>query len=489
MTIAANLLYIVAFVLFIYGLSGLTGPSTAVRGNKIAAVGMVIAFVGTILKLIDKEMSNDGSYAVNWILIVVGLIIGTAIAVPVARKTKMTEMPQLVAMFNGLGGGTVGLIALTEAMEYRGFDGKLIAEEAGAASSSAVLTTTVIVGSILAAIIGSISFWGSIVAFAKLQGLISGRPIGLGKAQQIVNAVLFIAAVAFAIVIGVNVGAFSNVWWMLGIIIVAAILGLMLVLPIGGADMPVVISLLNAMTGLSAAAAGLAINNTAMIVAGMIVGASGTILTNLMAKAMNRSVLNIVAGGFGGDGAAAAGGAADRGPVKSTSAADVAIQMAYASGVIVVPGSGMAVAQAQHAVEEMAALLAEKGVPVKYAIHPVAGRMPGHMNVLLAEAGIDYDAMKEMDEINGEFSRCDVALVIGANDVTNPAAKEDPSSPIYGMPVLNVADSHSVIVSKRSMNSGYAGIDNPLFYLPQTSMLFGDAKDSVDAIVEELKGM
>ncbi len=489
MTIAANLLYIVAFVLFIYGLSGLTGPSTAVRGNKIAAVGMVIAFVGTILKLIDKEMSNDGSYAVNWILIVVGLIIGTAIAVPVARKTKMTEMPQLVAMFNGLGGGTVGLIALTEAMEYRGFDGKLIAEEAGAASSSAVLTTTVIVGSILAAIIGSISFWGSIVAFAKLQGLISGRPIGLGKAQQIVNAVLFIAAVAFAIVIGVNVGAFSNVWWMLGIIIVAAILGLMLVLPIGGADMPVVISLLNAMTGLSAAAAGLAINNTAMIVAGMIVGASGTILTNLMAKAMNRSVLNIVAGGFGGDGAAAAGGAADRGPVKSTSAADVAIQMAYANEVIVVPGYGMAVAQAQHAVKEMAALLAEKGVPVKYAIHPVAGRMPGHMNVLLAEAGIDYDAMKEMDEINGEFSRCDVALVIGANDVTNPAAKEDPSSPIYGMPVLNVADSHSVIVSKRSMNSGYAGIDNPLFYLPQTSMLFGDAKDSVDAIVEELKGM
>ena len=374
-------------------------------------------------------------------------------------------------------------------MEYRGFDGVRIADEAGVAGSSAVLTTTVIVGSILAAIIGSISFWGSIVAFAKLQGIIPGRPIGLGKAQQIVNAVLFIAAVAFAIVIGVNVGEFGNIWWMLGIIIVSAILGLMLVLPIGGADMPVVISLLNAMTGLSAAAAGLAINNTAMIVAGMIVGASGTILTNLMAKAMNRSVLNIVAGGFGGDGAAASGAAADRGPVKSTSAADVAIQMAYANEVIVVPGYGMAVAQAQHAVKEMAALLAEKGVPVKYAIHPVAGRMPGHMNVLLAEAGIDYDAMKEMDEINGEFSRCDVALVIGANDVTNPAAKDDPGSPIYGMPVLNVADSHSVIVSKRSMNSGYAGIDNPLFYLPQTSMLFGDAKDSVDAIVEELKGM
>jgi len=489
MTITANVLYIIAFVLFIYGLSGLTGPSTAVRGNKIAAIGMVIAFIGTILKLADKEADTDASYTLNWILIVVGLIVGTAIAVPVARKTKMTEMPQLVAIFNGLGGGTVGLIALCEAMEYRGFKGNLIAEEANVAGSSTVLTTTVVIGSILAAIIGSVSFWGSIIAFSKLQGILPGRPIGLGKAQQAVNAILFIAAVAFAIVIGCNTGEFGNIWWMLGLIIVSALLGLMLVLPIGGADMPVVISLLNAMTGLSAAAAGLAINNTAMIVAGMIVGASGTILTNLMAKAMNRSVANIVAGGFGGGSSAASGAAAEHGPVKSTTAADVGIQMAYANEVIIVPGYGMAVAQAQHAVKEMAALLAERGVPVKYAIHPVAGRMPGHMNVLLAEAGIDYGAMKEMDEINGEFNRCDVALGIGANDVTNPAAKDDPGSPIYGMPVLNVAEAHSVIVSKRSMSSGYAGIDNPLFYQPQTSMLFGDAKDSVDAIVEELKAM
>ncbi|MET8422320.1 NAD(P)(+) transhydrogenase (Re/Si-specific) subunit beta, partial [Nocardia sp. NPDC004860] len=272
--------------------------------------------------------------------------------------------------------------------------------------------------------------------------------------------------------------------------VLAGILGLMVVLPIGGADMPVVISLLNALTGLSAAAAGLALDNTAMIVAGMIVGASGTILTNLMAKAMNRSIPAIVAGGFGGGTTApGAGGAGEQRQAKATSAADAAIQMAYANQVIVVPGYGMAVAQAQHAVKEMAALLEAKGVEVKYAIHPVAGRMPGHMNVLLAEAEVSYDAMKEMDDINGEFARTDVALVIGANDVTNPAAREDASSPIYGMPVLNVDQAKSVIVLKRSMNSGFAGIDNPLFYADHTSMLFGDAKKSVGAVTEELKAL
>src|SRR5690606_33216329 len=263
--------------------------------------------------------------------------------------------------------------------------------------------------------------------------------------------------------------------WMIAVLVLAGILGLMVVLPIGGADMPVVISLLNALTGLSAAAAGLALNNTAMIVAGMIVGASGTILTNLMAKAMKRSIPAIVAGGFGGGGAVAGGaGGGEQKQAKATSAADAAIQMAYANQVIVVPGYGMAVAQAQHAVKEMAALLEARGVEVKYAIHPVAGRMPGHMNVLLAEAEVSYDAMKEMDDINGEFSRTDVALVIGANDVTNPAAREDAASPIYGMPVLNVDQAKSVIVLKRSMNSGFAGIDNPLFYADHTSMLFGD---------------
>jgi len=267
----------------------------------------------------------------------------------------------------------------------------------------------------------------------------------------------------------------------------AAVLGLTAVLPIGGADMPVVISLLNALTGLSAAAAGLALNNTAMIVAGMIVGASGTILTNLMAKAMNRSIISVVAGGFGGSGGAAVAGDASGGTVKSTSAADAAIQMAYANQVIVVPGYGMAVAQAQHAVKEMASLLEAKGVEVKYAIHPVAGRMPGHMNVLLAEAEVSYDALKEMDDINSEFARTDVALVIGANDVTNPAARNDPSSPIHGMPILNVDQARSVVVLKRSMGSGFAGIDNPLFIADQTSMLFGDAKKSVGAVTDELK--
>ena len=276
---------------------------------------------------------------------------------------------------------------------------------------------------------------------------------------------------------------------MIGVLAAAAVLGLMVVLPIGGADMPVVISLLNAMTGLSAAAAGLALNNTAMIVAGMIVGASGSILTNLMAKAMNRSIPAIVAGGFGGGGVAPTGGDGVDRTVKSTSAADAAIQMAYANQVIVVPGYGMAVAQAQHAVKYMAALLEKRGVPVKYAIHPVAGRMPGHMNVLLAEADVPYDAMKEMDDINDEFGRTDVALVIGANDVTNPAARSDSSSPIYGMPILDVDKSRSVIVLKRSMSSGFAGIDNPLFYGDGTTMLFGDAKKSVTEVTEELKAL
>jgi NAD(P) transhydrogenase subunit beta len=277
--------------------------------------------------------------------------------------------------------------------------------------------------------------------------------------------------------------------WIIGLLVLAAVLGVLVVLPIGGADMPVVISLLNALTGLSAAAAGLALDNTAMIVAGMIVGASGSILTNLMAKAMNRSIPAIVAGGFGGTTTLPGADDGVERTVKATSAADAAIQMAYASQVIVVPGYGMAVAQAQHAVKEMADLLEEKGVEVKYAIHPVAGRMPGHMNVLLAEADVSYDALKEMDEINGEFTRTDVTLVIGANDVTNPAARNDSSSPIYGMPILNVDESNSVIVLKRSMSSGFAGIDNPLFYADNTSMLFGDAKKSVTEVMEELKAL
>jgi H+-translocating NAD(P) transhydrogenase subunit beta len=465
-------LYIISFSLFIYGLMGLTGPKTAVRGNLIAAVGMSIAVAATLFSIQDTAPR---------LLVIAGLVVGIVLGVPPARWTKMTAMPQLVAFFNGVGGGTVALIALSEFIETTGFSAFQHGEEP---------TVHIVVASLFAAIIGSVSFWGSIIAFGKLQEIISGRPIGLGRLQQLVNLLLLTGSVAAAVVIGLDAHPGSggvSLWWMIGLLAAAGVLGLMVVLPIGGADMPVVISMLNALTGLSAAAAGLALNNTAMIVAGMIVGASGSILTNLMAKAMNRSIPAIVAGGFGGGGVAPGGADTGDKHVKSTSAADAAIQMAYANQVIVVPGYGMAVAQAQHAVKDMAALLENRGVPVKYAIHPVAGRMPGHMNVLLAEAEVDYEAMKDMDDINDEFARTDVALVIGANDVTNPAARNEASSPIYGMPILNVDRSRSVIVLKRSMNSGFAGIDNPLFYAEGTTMLFGDAKKSVSQVTEELK--
>ena len=458
-TVVVPVLYIVAFSLFILGLSGLTGPRTAVRGNKIAALGMLVAVLATLLQVRH-----------NWLLIAVGLVVGTALGVPSARQVRMTAMPQMVALFNGVGGGAVALIAWSEFRTTAGF-----ADE----------PTYVVVASLFAAVIGSVSFWGSLVAFGKLQEIIPGRPIGLGRAQQAVNLLLLAGASACAASAAINR---SEVWIVL-LLVLAAVLGVMVVLPIGGADMPVVISLLNALTGLSAAAAGLALDNTAMIVAGMIVGASGTILTNLMAKAMNRSIPAIVAGGFGGTATLpGADDGVDR-TVTPTTAADAAIRMAYASQVVVVPGYGMAVAQAQHAVKDMADLLEDRGVEVKYAIHPVAGRMPGHMNVLLAEADVPYDALREMDEINDEFPRTDVTLVIGANDVTNPAARTDPSSPIYGMPILDVDRSRSVIVLKRSMNSGFAGIDNPLFYASHTSMLFGDAKASVMEVSEELKAL
>jgi H+-translocating NAD(P) transhydrogenase subunit beta len=471
-------LYVISFALFIYGLMGLTGPKTAVRGNLIAAVGMALAVTATLIKIRHTD---------QWPLIIAGLVLGVVLGVPPARYTKMTAMPQLVAFFNGVGGGTVALIALAEFIETDGFSAFQHGESP---------TVHIVVASLFAAIIGSISFWGSIIAFGKLQEILPGSPIGFGRLQQPINVLLLAAAVAAAIVIGLHAHpstpggtAGTSLWWMIGLLAAAGVLGLMVVLPIGGADMPVVISLLNAMTGLSAAAAGLALNNTAMIVAGMIVGASGSILTNLMANAMNRSIPAIVAGGFGGGGVAPSGDGGGDKTVKSTSAADAAIQMAYANQVIVVPGYGLAVAQAQHAVKDMAALLEDKGVAVKYAIHPVAGRMPGHMNVLLAEAEVDYDAMKDMDDINDEFGRTDVAIVIGANDVTNPAARNDASSPIYGMPILNVDKAKSVIVLKRSMNSGFAGIDNPLFYGEGTTMLFGDAKKSVTAVAEELKAL
>jgi NAD(P) transhydrogenase subunit beta len=478
-------LYIVAFGLFIQGLRGLAGPTTAVRGTRIAAVGMAIAVIATLLN------PHEG----NWGLIALGIALGAAIGVPAARRVKMTAMPQMVALFNGVGGGAVALISWVEFRNY----GDSYAQHKAVfptpfgfllrhphfALHSTGPATYIAVFSVFAAIVGSISFWGSNIAFGKLQEILPGRPITLGAAQQAVNLVLLVLALAAGV--DLVAGAHSQLLF-IGMLVCAALLGNAVVLPIGGADMPVVISMLNAFTGLSAAATGVALNNPALIVAGMIVGASGSILTNLMATAMNRSIPAIIAGGFGGTGAVAgASGAGEHaGTVRSTTAADVAIQLAYANRVVIVPGYGMAVAQAQHAVRELEKELEARGVEVDFAIHPVAGRMPGHMNVLLAEADVPYDQLKEMDEANQEFGRTDVALVIGANDVTNPAAKNTPSSPIYGMPILEVANSASVIVIKRSMNPGFAGIENELYYDPKTTMLFGDAKAAVSEITAEL---
>ena len=454
--------YIVAFSLFIVGLMQLRGPRTAVRGNAIAAVGMAIAIGATLL--------IDGMG--NWGLIALGVAIGTAIGVPAARNVKMTAIPQMVALFNGVGGGAVALIAW---VEFRATDGY------------AHDPLYIVIASLFGAIVGSVSFWGSNIAFGKLQEIVPGRPITLGRAQQVVNLTLLLAAIGLSVAIAT--GEDSELL-IIGVLVAAALLGNFVVLPIGGADMPVVISLLNAFTGLSAAAAGIALNNTAMIVAGMLVGASGSILTKLMADAMNRSIPHIVAGGFGGVTVASGAGPDLEGKtVKSTTAADAAIELSYAHQVVIVPGYGMAVAQAQHAVRALAKELEARGIDVKYAIHPVAGRMPGHMNVLLAEANVPYEQLKEMDEINPEFARTDVSLVIGANDVTNPAANTNPDSPIYGMPILNVNESQSVIVIKRSMNPGFAGIDNELYYDERTQMLFGDAKSAVGEITEEVKAL
>ena len=482
-------LYIVAFILLVYGMTGLTGPRTAVRGNKIAAVGMAIAVIATLLR--QHEFSGSGTV---W-LILLGVAIGTAIGIPAALKVRMTAMPQMVAIFNGVGGGAVALIAWVEFRHGFASPGQLSVTPHALGGFLTINQTTrgtfplrVEIFEMFGAIVGSVSFWGSNIAFGKLQEILPGRPIKL-PGQALINLGLLAVAVASAVIL--CTGSHSQALFIIGILVVAAILGNMVVLPIGGADMPVVISLLNACTGLSAAATGLALDNTVMIVAGMIVGASGTILTNQMAKAMNRTVPSIIAGGFGGAVAAPAGaaGSGGGGTVRSTSAQDVAIQLSYARLVVIAPGYGMAVAQAQHAVRELERALEAKGVEVKYAIHPVAGRMPGHMNVLLAEADVPYDLLREMDDINPEFSRTDVTLVIGANDVTNPAANTDPGSPIYGMPILEVDKSGAVVVLKRSMASGFAGIDNPLFYDPKTSLLFGDAKASVSEITAEVQAL
>ncbi len=457
---AATALYIVAFSLFIIGIKQGTHPTTAKRGNLIAAAGMAIAVVTTLLL--------DGMG--NWGLIVLGLGIGTAVGVIASTRVQMTEMPQMVALYNGVGGGAVALIAWSEIRH-----GISIGEDFPLDS---------LIPIIFAGVIGSVSFWGSNIAFAKLQDLIPTRPIA-APGQQVINAVLLIAIVVICVVLAVDHQSPSQGLFIL-LLVLAAILGNLVVLPIGGADMPVVISLLNAFTGLSAAAAGFALDNVALIVAGTLVGSSGTILTMEMATAMNRSVSNILFSGFGGAPAAGGGGGGEEKPHVSIGAQDAAIKLAYADSVVIVPGYGLAVAQAQHAIKEVADELEKRGVTVNYAIHPVAGRMPGHMNVLLAEADVAYENLKEMEEINPEMSRTDVAVVVGANDVTNPAAKNDPDSPIAGMPIIEVSEAQEVIVIKRSLSPGFAGIDNDLFYEPNTSMLFADAKAAASEIAAEI---
>jgi H+-translocating NAD(P) transhydrogenase subunit beta len=452
-----GLLYLVTIVCFILALRFLASPKHARKGNWVGGAGMALAIVTTL------SLENIH----NWLLIVVAGAIGTVVGIVGARTVKMTAMPQMVALFNGVGGGAAALVALAE---WHRFAGDLGSEEA--------------VSIALSALIGAISFSGSVIAFAKLQELIGGRPI-VYPGQNVVNSVVLVSAAGLA---GAAIAGAEGDWILWALLALATTFGVMFVLPIGGADMPVVISLLNACTGLAASATGFVLDSTVLIVSGMLVGASGTLLTLMMAKAMNRSVGNVLFGAFGqvqsGDGAVRVD---DGRTVRATTPSDVAVQLSFARKVIVVPGYGMAVAQAQHDVRQLADLLETRGVEVRYAIHPVAGRMPGHMNVLLAEANVPYTQLLEMDEINPEFPQTDVALVIGANDVTNPAARYDTSSPIYGMPILDVDKAASVIVMKRSMKPGFAGIDNELYLEPQTTMLFGDAKESVVKLIAAVK--
>ena len=464
----ATVLYIVAFSMFILGVRGGTHPTTAKQGNLLAAAGMVVAVLTTLL------LDGIG----NWGLLVVGLLIGTTVGIVASLRVQMTEMPQMVALYNGVGGGAVALIAWSE------FRYSLTEIDHGALAEIPLETFVPI---LFAMVVGSISFWGSNIAFAKLQDLIPTQPMSV-PGQQVVNALLLIGIVAGCIVLGINNDDPSQPLF-IGVLIAAGLLGNLAVLPIGGADMPVVISLLNAFTGLSAAAAGMALDNVALIVAGTLVGSSGTILTMEMATAMNRSVANVLFAGFGGAPSGGPSGGGEERPHVSIGAQDAAIKLAYADTVVIVPGYGLAVAQAQHAVKEMATELEKKGVTVEYAIHPVAGRMPGHMNVLLAEADVPYEKLREMDDINPEMPRTDVAVVIGANDVTNPAAKNDPDSPIAGMPIIEVSEAQEVIVIKRSLSPGFAGIDNDLFYEPNTSMLFADAKQAAADIASEIPNL
>ncbi|MDR6905871.1 NAD(P) transhydrogenase subunit beta [Agromyces sp. 3263] len=447
------ILYLVAAVCFILALRGLSSPKTARRGNLIGAAGALIAVITVFL---SSKLDN-----IPWIL--AAIAVGSAIAAPVARRVQMTQMPQLVALFNGVGGGAAALVALLE-----------LAHTDDAWVRVAIVFTL---------LVGAVSFAGSLVTFAKLQELMTTRPVVFPGLPVLMTGAL-VAAIAAAVAVVV-----TGAGWLAVVLLVLGLLtGVLLVLPVGGADVPIVISLLNAFTGLAVAASGLVLGNVLLVVAGTLVGASGTILTRAMASAMGRSVSGIMFGAFRGGSTAGSTEASDR-PVRSSSPEDVAVLLGYAQKVIIVPGYGLAVAQGQHTVAELQSELESRGIEVVFAIHPVAGRMPGHMNVLLAEANVPYESLKEMGEVNPEFKTADVALVVGANDVVNPAAKSTPGSPIYGMPILEVADARQVVFLKRSMRPGFAGIENELLFEPQTTLLFGDAKDSLAKVLGAVKAL
>ena len=457
---AAGIAYIVSAILFILGLKRLGSPTTARNGNRLSALAMLLAVLATVI-------SND---IASWEWILVGVIIGSGIGAYSARKVQMTSMPQLVAIFNGLGGATSAVVAAGELIRLIDLD-ELIPQDVSVTIMASV-------------IVGGATLTGSLIAYGKLQGVVPTRPLLL-PIRNVINIFLLLSMIASAVwfVIDPSISTF------LAAAIMAVALGILIVIPIGGADMPVVIALLNSYSGIAGAATGFVLGNNILIIAGSLVGASGLILTRIMTKAMNRSLMNVMLGGFGVEDGATGTVGDDERPVTSILPEDAAMMLAYAQSVIFVPGYGLAVAQAQHQVRELADLLKLKGITVRYAIHPVAGRMPGHMNVLLAEANVPYDELKDLDEINGEFRSTDVAVVIGANDVTNPSARSDKSSPIYGMPILNVDEAQSVIMMKRSMSSGFAGVQNELFFLEKTQMLFGDAKNSVEKIVSEIKDL
>ena len=452
-----NILYLISASMFILGLKRLASPATARNGNRLASLAMLIAIIVTVLKYTNTNF--------EWII--VGLLIGSTIGVFLSKYVQMTAMPQLVAVFNAFGGAASAIVAMY-----------------GVAFQTSSQDTFVLASVAFASVVGSVTFTGSFIAFGKLQEVISTKPLLL-PLRNYVNVILIIGVLVISVLLCIP--DLSNVNYLYVLVGISLLLGVLIVIPIGGADMPVVVALLNSYSGIAGAGAGFVLGNPVLIISGSLVGASGLILTRIMTKAMNRSLLNVMLGGFGSDEGSSSSSGEETRPVTSLSSEDAAMILGYAESVIFVPGYGLAVAQAQHQINELSGLLKDKGITIKYAIHPVAGRMPGHMNVLLAEANVPYDELKDLDEINSEFDRTDVAVVVGANDVTNPSARTDKTSPIYGMPILNVDRAKSVIVLKRSMASGFSGVQNELFFLEKTNMLFGDAKDSIEGMIKEVR--